>query len=72
MSITSQVLIKKKSDKMDFRKLRPLSGGSVQITIPAQLIQELGWNIGEPVVFERKENSVIISPVIACSRDAKC
>lgn len=49
---------------MEYRKLRPLSGGSVQITIPAQLIKELGWNIGEPVVFERKEHTMIVSPII--------
>ena len=45
------------------------SRGYSRISLPKSFIDALGWENGEPVVFDVKKDSIVITPVASFRQD---
>jgi antitoxin component of MazEF toxin-antitoxin module len=52
--------MKKKVDKKNIRKLTKTGGHSIGVTIPIEVVRELGWRERQKVVIEKRGKELII------------
>ncbi len=51
---------RRKIEERNVRKLYKNSGGSVIVTLPIELVRELGWRDAQKVVFTRTQKGILI------------
>ncbi len=53
-------MARRKLGDRQIRKLYKNSGGSIQVTIPIEIIRELKWRSGQKVVVEKRGKGISI------------
>ena len=53
-------MARRKLEDKNIRKLFRNSGGSVQVTLPIDLVRELAWRDGQKVMIKRSGTKLII------------
>jgi len=51
----------KRSDEKNIRKLTKIGRGSIGLTLPIELVRELGWRERQKVVVKKSGNKIVIS-----------
>jgi len=53
-------MARKKLEERNVRKLYKNSGGSIQVTLPIEIVRELKWRDGQKVVVKKRGEGISI------------
>ena len=53
-------MARRKLEEREVRKLYKNSGGSIQVTIPIELVRDLKWRAGQKVVVKKRGEGILI------------
>ena len=53
-------MARRKLEERDIRKLLKNSGGSIQLTLPIEIIRALKWRDGQKVVVKKRGKGILI------------